>query len=1405
MRTSNFRRISLTIIGLLSLVSGSIGRLAPAAHVLAAGTPAPTSVTIAGSLQSELGCPGDWQPDCAATHLSYDLEDDVWQGVFPVPAGDWEYKAALNDSWDENYGLNATPNGANIPLNLAGDTPVKFYYDHKSNWATDNQYSRIATAPGSYQSELGCAGDWDPSCLRSWLEDPDGDGIYIFETSAIPAGSYEFKVAINESWDENYGAGGAPGGANIPFSVPANSGYIVTFRFESATNTPSVIVTSTLPQPDNNVEWDGLRHDSRDLLYRTPGGAVPAGTPVTIRFRTYHNDVTAVKLRVYDLNQNAQKLVAMSRAATDVSCYQPDLDPLTCDFWAATLTENTPNNLWYRFIVSDGSDTDYYADNTSALDGGLGSPSDEAVDTSFALMFYDPSFSAPDWASDAVIYQIFPDRFRNGRQNNDPQTGDIRYDDPVLSLPWGTLPEGYCRNYTDANTSCPWRFDDTPPDYSPTIESPRGRDYMGGDLKGVDQYLTYLQSLGINTLYFNPIFDGGSDHGYDTQDYYKIDPYFGTQKDWENLVKHATQRGMHIILDGVFNHMSSDSPIFDRYHHYPTVGACESADSPYRSWFTFRPPSGDEPSVCAPSTPGGNDTFYDGWFGFDSIPVINKSNPDVQAYFLTNPNSVSRYWLEAGASGWRLDVMGDASFPNGYWETFRQVVKDEKSNALIVGELWQKDSTLLRFLRGDRADTTMNYRLRDAVIGLLSPGNFDPKGFADSGHPILPSEFAARMESIREDYPDAAYYSLMNLVDSHDTERVLWALTPGADNTADKELNSANLAEGKRRQQIAALIQFTVPGAPTVYYGDEAGVTGDDDPDDRRTYPWQDTGASPDKAMITYYRTLSIVRQLAPALKDGDFQMLLADDAAGTLAYSRKTNQQASLIAINRSSEVRTVDIPVGGYLPDGTRLLSLLGPGNNNFVSAVVRAGKISLTLNPMSARLLVTVLADLTPPKAPGGLRVTNEGDGQISLAWNPVSQAKGYNLYRSPLSGGGWVKVNASPLKSASYTDSGLHNARAYYYTVRALDGVGNESGPSNEVSALPHYLIGWANLQWPPSMQHTISAINRTDNAYGQVWIDGVTSQPGPTEGLQAQLGFGPQGSNPDGNPDWTWVDASFNVDAGNNDEYVASMLPEALGTYDYLYRYSTTNGRDWLYADQNGPLTPGALPANPGKLTVQSSGDSTPPETPTGLRVGSSSPAGIELFWDAVGGDPTLFGYEVRRSDASGGPYTTLALVSGDSSYVDTDVVEGATYFYVVRSLDTSFNRSGDSGEVSATAALRTVSVVFTVTVAGTTDATGRSVYIAGTLDLLDGNLPQWDPGGVVLTRVDATHWTITLTGKESTQIAYKYTLGDWEHVEKDAACGEIADRQLTLSYGSTGVQMVNDSAPNWRNVAPCGN
>jgi len=238
------RRRPISFLSVFALLAGIVTTVAPAAAV-ADHTPDPSSVTIAGSLQSELGCPGDWQPECATTHLGYDAEDDVWQGTFSVPAGSWEYKAPLNDTWDENYGAGAVADGLNIPLVLGAATDVKFYYDHKTHWVSDNVNSAIATVAGSFQSELGCAGDWDPSCLRSWMQDADGDGIYTFATDQIPAGNHEFKVARNEHWAESYPE------TNVAFT--AADGATVTFTYDTADNSVAVDAGAGTAEPGDEL------------------------------------------------------------------------------------------------------------------------------------------------------------------------------------------------------------------------------------------------------------------------------------------------------------------------------------------------------------------------------------------------------------------------------------------------------------------------------------------------------------------------------------------------------------------------------------------------------------------------------------------------------------------------------------------------------------------------------------------------------------------------------------------------------------------------------------------------------------------------------------------------------------------------------------------------------------------------------------------------------------------------------------------------------------------------------------------------------------------------------------------------------------------------------------------------
>ena len=264
--------VTAVVLALAASTAGLVGQPGVAAAD-------PATVTIAGSLQDELGCPGDWQPECAATHLALDAEDGVWQATFAVPAGTWEYKAALDGTWDENYGAGAVRDGPNVALTLEEPTDVTFFYDDGTHWVTDNRTSVIATGPGSFQSELGCANDWDPACLRSWLQDPDGDGVARFSTSALPPGTYEAKVAIGQSWDENYGAGGTPDGPNIPFAVDA-AGDVVTFSYDQASHVLDISVTPVVPVDDAALVRTPVRHQFADeVLYFTMPDRFDDGDP----------------------------------------------------------------------------------------------------------------------------------------------------------------------------------------------------------------------------------------------------------------------------------------------------------------------------------------------------------------------------------------------------------------------------------------------------------------------------------------------------------------------------------------------------------------------------------------------------------------------------------------------------------------------------------------------------------------------------------------------------------------------------------------------------------------------------------------------------------------------------------------------------------------------------------------------------------------------------------------------------------------------------------------------------------------------------------------------------------------------------------------------------------------------
>jgi glycosidase len=1352
------------------------------------------SVALVGDLQSELGCPGDWQPECTTTELGFDAEDDVWQGVWSVPAGDWNYKVALDDSWDENYGANAVPGGANIPLSLGDPTDVKFYYDHKSHWVTDNVNAVIATVPGNFQAALGCAGDWDPGCLRSWLQDIDGDGVYEFETTALPAGDYEGKVTINESWDENYGSGGAPGGANIPFTVSEDNA-LVTFTYDAVTHILTIDAGGdTGASHDNDIWWNDLGHNTRDTLFRTPVGPVETGTEVTLRLRAASGDLTEAMVRLWNDRTNAQSLLNMSLVADDG----------TYEWWELQVPVSLdPTVYWYRFIAIDGTATAYYEDD-AARDHGWGQTFAESQDYSWQLTMYDPAFQTPDWVKNGIMYQIFPDRFRDGDPANNTPAGTFFYDESPTIERSNDVDSFWHANICDprdADSDCPGIY---------------SQNFYGGDLQGVLDKLDYLQALGVTAIYFNPIFESPSNHKYDTTDYRLIDDNFGDLALFQTLVDGAHARGMKVILDGVFNHTSSDSVYFDRYGRYSEVGACESEASPYRDWYYFTDVTpGTGPCVGSDGTPAAAN--YESWFGFDSLPKLQAHNPAVRALIWDSPDSIVQQWMATGVDGWRFDVGGDidpgvTNDPtNDYWEGFRASVPVD---TYMVIEEWGNASS---WLLGNEMDATMNYQYSSAVLSFWRDTTFtdnDHNAGSSAGElaPLSPSQLDARLHNWIERYPSEALYAMMNLLGSHDTNRSLFMLDENVANDTDPTPMldpTYDWSDAITRLKGVVLLQMTIPGAPTIYYGDEVGLVGpvyyhggkwEDDPYNRLPYPWLDESGTPfydhlqsggagHTDLLPYYQSLTAARNNHPALRTGSFETLLVDDSANTYAYGRflADNSDAGLVLVNRLGSTQSITVNVSGWLPVGASFSDVLNGGSYT----VDASGEITVPAVPgMSGALLVADGAMTATPEAVNDLAVTGFGADYVDLSWSAVPGATSYDLYRSLVSGGGYEFL--ANLTDTSYSNTGLTVATSYYYVVISRDDSSLlTSGFSNEATATTAYNIGWANLQWPPTIEHTISAFNRTENVYGQIWIDGVTLLPGETPGLLAEVGFGPVGSTPD--EGWTWAPMAFNVDAGNNDEYAGSMLPDQLGTYCYTTRYSGDGGHTWFYAvngpDEGNPTCPGPF----GVLNVLPSSDTTAPEVPSNLMVAGTTNSSVILSWDLHPNvDADLVGFEVYRENVAAPGFSRIATLTDPLAveFADTNVTTGETYNYYLNAFDTSYNRSLASNTVQATAEPRMVSVTFTV---GVPDYTPGTVYLVGDIP----ELGPWNPGLVPMTQVNATTWTHTMEILDGTQLQYKYTRGSWDMVESWGSIVNVNNRSATISFGFDGTQLVDNTATDW--------
>jgi glycosidase/chitodextrinase len=1381
------RSLMAVFLGLSLVLSGVAGQLSPAADtVLASHTANPATVTLVGSLQTQLGCAGDWDPGCSETFLTYDEDDDVWEGSWEVPAGNHEYKVALNGDWGENYGAGAISGGPNIALSLSATTWVKFYYDHRSHWVTDDHNTRIVTAAGSFQSELGCPGDWQPDCLRSWLQDPDGDGTFTFSTSALPPGFYEAKATIGESWDENYGAGGAFHGSNIPFTVH-NAGDLVTFSFVSATNT----LTISAPGGggaghDNDIWWDDLGHDSRDPLYRNPGGAVEAGTPVTLRLRAASGDLTAARVRIWDDRNDAQQIVSMTLAADDG----------TYEWWQATVTPSQPTIYWYRFIALDGSARAFYEDD-EALTGGWGQTYGSSPDRSWQLSVHDPAFESPEWVKNAVIYQIFPDRFRDGDPTNNPEPGQFFY---------GETPTVY-RSFGED-----WHTPICDPRAGGPCANVYSQNFYGGDLAGILEKLDYLEDLGITALYLNPIFSSPSNHKYDTTDFTQIDPAFGDLELFEGLSSAAADRGMRLILDGVFNHSSSDSIYFDRYGRYDSVGACESHQSPYRDWYYFNSvPAGT--GACVGNDGTAAAANYESWFGFQSLPKINATNEAVRDYFYQGGvNAVGPYWL-SWADGWRLDVAGDVDPgltndpSNDYWEGFRSAVRSANPETYIVGEEW---GLATAWTLGGEWDATMNYQLSSALLSFYRDTPFvdnDHNVSSSAGvlNPISPAQLAERILNLEERYPEEAFLAMMNLLGSHDTNRPLFMLDHNANQNLRSIYEDPNYDWGDAiaRLRGVALLQSTLPGAPTVYYGDEVGLvapptydgsTWQDDPYNRIPYPWLDESGTPfythlqsptgQAELLDHYTLLLNTRNSHPALRTGSLDILLTDNDTATFAYGRKlaNHGDAAVVVVNRSGSAQSVELDVAGYLPVGAQFDDVLNGGSHTVVSD----GQLSLNVPANGGALLVLSGSMAAPPSSVTDLAVTAERSGEVELAWTAASGADSYDVYRSLLSGGGYELV--ANTSSTTFTDTGLQNGLSYYYVVVGRDDATLLTAEqSNEVIGTPQLDLGdpgssWFNLQWPSTLSHTISATSRTDDIYGQIWVSGVTEPDGQAEGIRAQVGFGPQGTQPNGS--WTWEEMVFNTQAGNNDEYRGSLLPSATGVYHYAVRYSGNGGQTWWLADLNGPQRDGTLD-NPGVLTVSGSTDTKPPTTPE-LSLSGVTASSISLAWTASEDETELAGYELFRDEVK-----IAQLGASATSYVDESVTTGTTYTYYVQAFDTSFNRSEPSNEVQATAQNLLVQVTFKVAVPDYTPESA-TVYVTGSIN----QLGPWNPGAFPLTLdPDDGTWSRTFAIPDGTSFEWKYTRGNWETVEQWGSIVGIANRgPTTVSYGLDGTMLVDNTA-----------
>lgn len=463
----------------------------------------------------------------------------------------------------------------------------------------------------------------------------------------------------------------------------------------------------------------------------------------------------------------------------------------------------------------------------------------------FRLLVYEEGFDTPQWFHGSTMYQIFPDRF--AKSTKSPRREDAEYEDdwyaPISQ--YAFVPGADVKNDL----------------------------FYGGDLWGVAEKLDYLSEMGITVIYLNPIFKAYSNHKYDTGDYKKIDPCLGGEEAFEHLVAEAEKRGIKVILDGVFNHTGDDSKYFDRYGHYGTSGAYRNPESPYRDWYSF----------------GRNEEDYLSWWGIKILPKLNHRNDSCRRYF-TAKDGIGAKYVRKNIGGWRLDVADELS--DEFLDEFRESVKNENPDAVIIGEVWENAADKIaygkrrRYFRGRQLDSVMNYPFRSACISFMKTKN---------GRLL-----AETLTEIYSSYPKCVSDCLMNIIGTHDTDRILTVLGDGSyQGLSNRSLSTHVMIDNERYKAVRLLramstIQYTVYGVPSLYYGDEAGVEGGRDPFCRRTFPW----GNENKELTEHYKKLGQLRR-DPIFAEGDFRVV--DSGVGYIIYERTLGERKVTVISNVS------------------------------------------------------------------------------------------------------------------------------------------------------------------------------------------------------------------------------------------------------------------------------------------------------------------------------------------------------------------------------------------------------------------------------------------------------------------------------------------------------------------------